>query len=197
MDLKLVISVSAEVLVISRRSTKQDIRHTVWCRYNALSFLKNIHKRHPIACPFGASYEVSFVDPASDWYSAWVPAILYTISYYIGPNYNDIQLHFLQRLSREEPGGWFNVKTYSYQYCGMGEHWMLGNLGHHLFFISIHSGISYTGACKTTYLCWMRSLMSFWKPVVWLITRWILKYSTLLIHTYTWQCNNSTQWTSR
>ena len=27
--------------------------NTVWCRYNAVNFLKNIHKRHPIARPLG------------------------------------------------------------------------------------------------------------------------------------------------
>ena len=27
--------------------------YTVWCRYNAVNFLTNIHKRHPIARPLG------------------------------------------------------------------------------------------------------------------------------------------------
>ena len=29
------------------------LRYTVWCRYNAVSFLTNIHERHPIAHPSG------------------------------------------------------------------------------------------------------------------------------------------------
>ena len=35
-----------------------------------------------------ASYGVSFVDPASDWYSASVPVTIYAVSYYIGPRNN-------------------------------------------------------------------------------------------------------------
>ena len=31
-------------------------------------------------------YEVSFVDPASDWYSATIPVIIYVISYVISYN---------------------------------------------------------------------------------------------------------------
>ena len=27
------------------------ISHTVWCRYNAVNFITNIHKRHPMARP--------------------------------------------------------------------------------------------------------------------------------------------------
>ena len=27
--------------------------NTVWCHYNAVNFLQNPHKRHPIACPLG------------------------------------------------------------------------------------------------------------------------------------------------
>ena len=52
--------------------------NTVWCRYSAVNFLTTIHKRHPIA-----RYKVSSVDPESDWYYAWVPAIIYAMSYYI------------------------------------------------------------------------------------------------------------------
>ena len=35
---------------------------------------------------------VSFVDPASDRYSAAVPAIVNAISFYIGPRYNGSRL---------------------------------------------------------------------------------------------------------
>ena len=40
-----------------------------------------------------ARYGVSFVDPASDWCSALVFAIIYAISYYIGPRYNGTLLY--------------------------------------------------------------------------------------------------------
>ena len=42
-----------------------------------------------------ARYEMSFVDPAFDWYSAWVPAIIYAISHYIGSSNNDTPLYFV------------------------------------------------------------------------------------------------------
>ena len=38
-------------------------------------------------------YGVSFVGPAPDWYSVWVPTIICAISYYIGPCYNGTQLY--------------------------------------------------------------------------------------------------------
>ena len=40
-----------------------------------------------------AIYGVSLVDPASDWNSASVSAIIYTISYYVGPCYNSTPLY--------------------------------------------------------------------------------------------------------
>ena len=36
---------------------------------------------------------MSFVDPASDWYSASVPVIIYVISYNNGPRYNGTRLY--------------------------------------------------------------------------------------------------------
>ena len=38
-------------------------------------------------------YELSFVDPAFNWYSAWVPAKIKVISCYIGPRYNGTPLY--------------------------------------------------------------------------------------------------------
>ena len=61
---------------------------TVQCHYNAVNFLTNIHQRHPIARPSGRGMGVSFVGPAPDWHSAWVPTIIYAISHYSGPRYN-------------------------------------------------------------------------------------------------------------
>ena len=44
---------------------------------------------------------VSFVDSVSDWYSASVPAIIYALSYYIGPRYNGTRLYLsLQRCTK-------------------------------------------------------------------------------------------------
>ena len=63
---------------------------TVQCHYNMVSFLKNIHKRHPRV---RARYGVSFVNPTSDWYSALVPVNIYIISYNMGPHYNGTWLY--------------------------------------------------------------------------------------------------------
>ena len=68
---------------------------TVRCRYNALNFLTNIHKKRPIARPLGRGMGC-FCDPASDWYSASVPVIFYVISYNVGPRYNGTQLYLFQ-----------------------------------------------------------------------------------------------------
>ena len=40
-----------------------------------------------------ARYGVSFVDPASDWYSTSIPLIIYVMSYNIGPRYNGTRLY--------------------------------------------------------------------------------------------------------
>ena len=46
-------------------------------------FTKDTH-----SSPVRASYGVCFVDPASDWYSTWVPAIIYAIFYCTGLCFN-------------------------------------------------------------------------------------------------------------
>ena len=61
--------------------------------YNAVNFLTNIHKRHPIARMLGLGMVYS-EGPAFDWYSASVTAIIYTISYYIGLHYNGTWLYY-------------------------------------------------------------------------------------------------------
>ena len=48
----------------------------------------------PHSSSIRVSYGVSFVDPASDWYSVSVPVIIYVVFYNIGPNYNDTWLYF-------------------------------------------------------------------------------------------------------
>ena len=45
------------------------------------------------SAPASESYGLSFVGPHSDLYSASATAVMYTISYYIGPRYNDTQLY--------------------------------------------------------------------------------------------------------
>ena len=67
--------------------------HTVRWRYNVGNFLKNIHKRHLIIRPLGRGMGYIFVDTVSDWYYAWVLAIIYVITYYTGPRYNDTRLY--------------------------------------------------------------------------------------------------------
>ena len=66
------------------------------CCYNAVNFLIDIRKRQktPHSSPVSARYGVSFVDPASGWYSAWVPVIIHVISCNIGPRY----MHFMDML---------------------------------------------------------------------------------------------------
>ena len=71
----------------------KSLIHTVWCRYNVVNFLTNIH-RHPIARLLGAWYGVSSVDPACDWYSASAPLIIYVISY-IRLRYNSTWLYLI------------------------------------------------------------------------------------------------------
>ena len=44
-------------------------QNAVQWHYNAVNFLTNIHKGHPIGRP------LSYVDPASDWYSTSVPVV--------------------------------------------------------------------------------------------------------------------------
>ena len=63
------------------------------CRYNAVTFLINIHKKTSHSSPVRASYGVSFVDQASDWYPASVPLIIYITSYNIGMCYNGTRLY--------------------------------------------------------------------------------------------------------
>ena len=67
--------------------------YTVRCHYSTVNFLTSIHRRHHIACPLRWGMGVSFVDSASDWYFASVPAIIYATSDYIGLPYNGTQLH--------------------------------------------------------------------------------------------------------
>ena len=54
----------------------------VQCRYNAVGFLQNTHKRHPHSSPVRASFGMSFVSCKSDLCSGVtvVIAILYVIS---------------------------------------------------------------------------------------------------------------------
>ena len=53
----------------------------------------NYSQQTPHNSPVRATNEVPFVDPASDRYSAWVPVIIYLISYSIGPRYNGTRLY--------------------------------------------------------------------------------------------------------
>ena len=50
------------------------------------------HTLLPKIPPVRARYGVPFVGQDSDWYSTSVPAIIYAISYYIRPRYNDTRL---------------------------------------------------------------------------------------------------------
>ena len=58
-----------------------------------VNFPKKYSQKTSHSSPVRSRYVVSFVDPASDWYSAWVHGIIYAISYYIGPRYNGSGLY--------------------------------------------------------------------------------------------------------
>ena len=81
---------------------------TVRCRYNAVNFLKNIHKYSPLGRGSGC-----LLNPASGWSSAWVPAIIYVIFYYIGPCYSDTRLYSYCILS----GLWYVFSRIYWMLC--------------------------------------------------------------------------------
>ena len=64
---------------------------TCWNCYNAVNFLPNLHKIHPIARPLGRGMGCNLWFD-TDLYSALVNAVLYEISCYIGPRYNRTRL---------------------------------------------------------------------------------------------------------
>ena len=49
-------------------------------------------QKTPHSSPVRVRYEVSFVDPASDWYSVSFPVIIYVKCYNIGQRYNSTWL---------------------------------------------------------------------------------------------------------
>ena len=70
-------------------------------QYSAMPFItwsisSKIFTKDTHSLPVRVRYGVSFVGPASEWYFAWVPAIIYAISYYTGPHYNSTQLYIGQ-----------------------------------------------------------------------------------------------------
>ena len=57
----------------------------LWCgQYSKKKYLQ----KTPHSSPIGVKYGVSFVGSVSDWYTALVPAMMYTVSFYIGARYN-------------------------------------------------------------------------------------------------------------
>ena len=109
---------------------------------------------------------MSFVDPASDWYSASVPAIIHAISYYTEPRYNDTRLCYVICVvpdgsvsdkrrwfySTIRSGPWFNINMMSYRYrkSHCGDKTVVRSS-------YLHNGISYTG--KMTSLYWIGALV--------------------------------------
>ena len=71
------------------------IYNFLWDEIQSDVFIKRsqIFTKDTHSSPVKARYGVSFVDPASDWYSASVPVIIYVLSYNIGPRYNGIHLY--------------------------------------------------------------------------------------------------------
>ena len=71
----------------------------MWCRYNAVTFLLNHQKRHPVMASYQkrhlamARYGVSFVYSNPDLYSASIVAVMYVVSCYSGPRNHGIWLY--------------------------------------------------------------------------------------------------------
>ena len=74
-------------------ATCMSIVNTMWCRYNAVNFIPNSCKRHPIARPLGWGMEC-LLWIQSNLYSAPAPAVMYAIICYIGPHYKGTWLYF-------------------------------------------------------------------------------------------------------
>ena len=83
----------------SGQSKWGSFRITAWCHYNAINFLKKISRRHH-SSPIRAKYGVSFVDQASGWYLASVPANISAI--------NQPPFEFVAML-REIRRGWYSA----------------------------------------------------------------------------------------
>ena len=79
--------------IASSRWGKHVSRHTVRCCYNAVNFLQNHHKRHPIARPLGRDMGcLLWIN--TDIYSAPVTEVMCAICY-IGPHHNGTPLYSL------------------------------------------------------------------------------------------------------
>ena len=70
-----------------------DLGEQIQCgAFITRSIFHKYSQKKPYSSPVRARYGVSFVDPASDWYSASVAVIIYIIYCYIGPRYNGTRL---------------------------------------------------------------------------------------------------------
>ena len=89
--------------------------YTVQCHYNAVNFLQNPLKRHPIARPLGWGMGC-LLWVHTDLYSASVTAVMYAISCHIGPSYNGTRLYIPNNNGGGAWGrGWGDkLKTYLY-----------------------------------------------------------------------------------
>ena len=66
----------------------------MWCRYSAVNFLTNIHKRHPIARPLGRGMGcLLWIQHLIDIMPLF-PQLFIWISYNIGPRYNGTRLYY-------------------------------------------------------------------------------------------------------
>ena len=67
--------------------------NTVWCCYNDVNFLQNIHKRHPITYPLGQAMGcLLWLQPLIDNLPQFLQWYVCAISYYIGLCYNDTHI---------------------------------------------------------------------------------------------------------
>ena len=87
-------------VVMRLQCINQSIPSTVWCRYNVVNFIQNLHKRHPIARPLGPDMVCLFLCSNSDLYAASVTqshTVMSAISCNLGLRYNGTQLYHVKR----------------------------------------------------------------------------------------------------
>ena len=98
-------------IIIPLRSIAEDKNmayhtNTVWCRYNAVYFLKkSIHKRHPHSSLVRVRCGMSFVDPGSDflqWFIYIICTIFY-VQYYMYPGSKLLPITFIKSILMKIP----------------------------------------------------------------------------------------------
>ena len=117
-------------------------------------FFQKYSQKTPHSLPGKARYEASFVSPASEWYSASVPEIIYAISDYIWPRYNGTWpcTVCIYHVDHNPSSG--NIPTHQAAY-----YWSRISLQQ--FPITLGNPFAYPGINKTRPFCYLRGTCSF------------------------------------